>query len=206
MWVGPSLVSRFRWTKKTKKAQKCQKKCTTFSPTQTFPLSIYPMTSFFIGLSRSVQKFIFSIGSKMSGCPRLYFIWGNGEWRWHFPKVYARSRLKSTLKPLDGIGQAQALRIALLPKIHRILAHIHLEIFNLEKFHIWQIGSSQDWMLSPVYEERSGQNCDNFRQFREGHSLPCWDGEEEIEQKVLKATIPLWIFFRFDTFIVFYTL
>ena len=145
MWVGPSLVSRFRWTKKTKKAQKCQKKCTTFSPTQTFPLSIYPMTSFFIGLSRSVQKFIFSIGTKMSGCPRLYGGTGNGvDIFQKFMRDLAPKAWSSTLKPPDGIGQAQALRIALLPKIHRILAHIHLEIFNLEKFHIWQIGSSQD--------------------------------------------------------------
>ena len=51
---------------------------------------------------------------------------------------------------------------------------------------MWQIGSSKDWMLSRVYEERPWQNRDNFRQFREGHSLR-WDWGEEIEQKVLSG-------------------
>ena len=40
-----------------------------------FSLSSLPS---FIGISRSVQMFIFSIGTKMSGCPRLYLGTGDG--------------------------------------------------------------------------------------------------------------------------------
>ena len=66
MWVGPSLVTRFQPSPtKNRKMQKMK-----------IFLDIWSATS--IWIIRSVQKFIFSIGTKMSGCPRLYLGTGVG--------------------------------------------------------------------------------------------------------------------------------
>ena len=66
------------------------------------------------------------------------FILGNGEWRWHFPKVYARSRPKawsSTLKPPWWDSPSSSFQNCTSPKIQRILTNIRkFLILREEKF------------------------------------------------------------------------